>query len=80
MTRCKTCAGTGKYMGVGFITSDCLICDGTGKTEDNEKLREANPAAYDKAIDDLQKADKTMSKEDAVYYLAQSVNAKKKKK
>jgi hypothetical protein len=46
MQECSYCQGRKKVLGMGGMKEDCHVCNGSGKTEEQEKLVEAylNPA------------------------------------
>jgi hypothetical protein len=77
MTLCIRCGGTKKYLGNGFVITDCELCKSSSISTTNAYNSNSNSnqdlskidrrsSAYKKAINDLLAINTDMSRKDAV--------------
>lgn len=63
---CVRCSGSGMYKGLGNMIVDCELCANEGSDKESKPALDRKSSSYKKAIADIMKLDKSMSRDDAV--------------
>ena len=67
MAVCERCNGTGQYRGLGFMLTDCTLCNGEEeiKAPSLDKINR-NSKSYQKAIKDIMAINPDISRKEAI--------------
>lgn len=68
MKLCQKCNGTGRYLGIGFITIDCKVCDDGCAENDAPELDKIDrkSKSYQEAIKDIMAINPKITRKEAV--------------